>query len=70
MNAKTMQLLLGLTMLLIGFFFVIGDVMRAIGIKSGTSEIVFNALSFLIFIFATATSIFLMKDALNMQDED
>jgi len=65
-----MQILIAVTLLLIGIFFIVSEVLALLGAGRNTIGVVSMALSVIIFVLATATSIILISDAMKMPEKD
>jgi len=70
MEESRMQILIAVTLLLIGIFFIVSEVLALLGAGRNTIGVVSMALSVIIFVLATATSIILISDAMKMPEKD
>lgn len=68
MNEKIVEILIAITFLFLGIFFVISDILKFLGAARGLSGVVFNTLSWIIFILATITAILIIKNAVRKEE--
>lgn len=64
MNEQTIQAMLAITLLFVGLFFAIGDILYAVGVNREIVSSISRILSLLIFVFGIATAFALLIDAL------
>ena len=65
-----MQILIAVTIFLIGLFFIIGEISGLAGLDLRSRVAIEGVISVIIFIFATVTAIVLLSDALKMPEKD
>ena len=65
-----MQILIAVTIFLIGLFFIIGKILSLAGMDIRSRIAAETWLSVLVFVFATATAIILLSDAMKMPEKD
>ena len=70
MEESRMQILIAVTIFLIGLFFIIGEILSLAGMDIRTRIAAETWLSVLVFVFATATAIILLSDAMKMPEKD
>ena len=70
MDERIPEVLTALTLLLIGIFFIAGDVMGFLGLRREMGSAVLNVLSAMIFIFGLATAIVLLKDTMKKREDE
>lgn len=67
MNEKVVEILVALTFLFLGIFFVIDDALRFFGVSTRELGAVFKAFSWIIFILAAITAILIIKNAVRKE---
>ena len=65
-----MQILIAVTIFLIGLFFIIGEISGLAGLDLRSRVAIEGVISVIIFIFATVTAIILLNDAMRMPEKD
>lgn len=70
MNEKTLQILIAVTFIFLGIFFVIGEVLSFLGADKNINADIYPILSVIIFVLSTATGLFLLKDTLKKEEDE
>ncbi|MFA4819451.1 MAG: hypothetical protein WC613_00660 [Candidatus Aenigmatarchaeota archaeon] len=70
MDERIPEVLTAITLLLIGLFLVLGNVLFSFNIDPELIPSITRSLSWLMFIFVLATAFVLIKDAMKKKDED
>lgn len=70
MDERIPEVLTAITLLLIGLFLVLGNVLFSFNLDENLISAITQSLSWLIFILALATAFVLLKDAIKKRDED
>jgi len=70
MDERIPEVLTAITLLLIGIFLAIGNVISFLRLDAESLSLITRPLSWLIFIFSVATAFVLIKDAIKKRDED